>query len=397
MKSGANYSAIFILTLQTLFYSIPFIGSIETFQNEYQTTIDSLSDLLHSNFSIRFEQNQKILPDRNRRFIRFDEIRKIYRFDSNSMNNFEKRSRKQLFHLPSSILFDEFLLDEKLTLNEQFSGPKFSILPKILGSNRYDNISKKLILNCKADGYPLPKIYWRIDNQTLSPLTSSSFSFDSRTRNDHRDILLHHSSYENIDDISDKDDDYDDDNDKDKLFQNHRFKPQYWPNLNAMISLQEDGSILSIGGEQTSQHDNDVDDDDDDHSRHRSSSSSNTMNSPFSSYLAFLNELRAIKNYQKQQRLLFNPILQQHQSHHFFLQQQQQQQQQQRSQQTYQYSLATHRIECVAINRFGSIISPPIYVQQKSRQKKKIFFFSFGLIAIEIFYFCFIVSQIYSD
>ena len=89
--------------------------------------------------------------------------------------------------------------------------------------------------------------------------------------------------------------------------------PQYWPHLNAMITLRNDGQTLIIGG------------------------------TPMNNGNGNINQHHHQHLYQTGSNYI----------HHSSLQQ--------------PYMTISHQVECLAINRFGSIISKPIIVSQRQQ------------------------------
>lgn len=166
----------------------------------------------------------------------------------------------------------------------EFSGPIFIVEPNIASSSEryYDNQTLRLTLTCKAQGYPIPKIYWRIDNMT---------------------IMNHHMNQQDMNTamMMESETEYSWDT------------PQYWPHLNAMITLRNDGQTLIIGG------------------------------TPMNNGNGNINQHHHQHLYQTGSNYI----------HHSSLQQ--------------PYMTISHQVECLAINRFGSIISKPIIVSQRQQ------------------------------
>lgn len=153
--------------------------------------------------------------------------------------------------------------------DELYSGPYFEIEP---GLNHkalpYSNWTQATI-HCKVNGYPRPTIRWRVDNVTINTVEQSDDSF-----------AVH-----------------------------------YWPSLNSLVSIRNEGQTLTIGGQQQQPQ------------QQQQQSDSN----------------RLVGNYRH------TPVQVEYASanyHH------------------HHSTIISHQIECLATNHFGSIISRSVAVQQ---------------------------------
>lgn len=195
---------------------------------------------------------------------------------------------------------------ERRQQQQQFYGPVFmndpiTITGSIPGHNLspvYNNETFSITLNCNVEGFPMPKVYWRIDNITMM--------MNGNEEHFHKD---------NINNI---DDDYSDDGGS--ASGNHW--PQYWSNLNAIVTIKNSGKTLIIGGKQSKAG----------------------------------NENYESTKYQPQTPIHMSIYNNYHQMSLDY------------DYDDEEYFTIMHQIQCLAINRFGSIISTSIIVRQLQPQ-----------------------------
>lgn len=210
--------------------------------------------------------------------------------DNDGDGDLERRQQQQQFYGP-------VFMNDPITIAAT-SGTGH--IPGHSSSPFYNNETLSITLNCNVDGFPIPKVYWRIDNITMM-MSGTEGNF-------HKD---------NINDI---DDDYFDGGGSDSG--NHW--PQYWSNLNAIVTIKNFGKTLIIGG---------------------NAKQSKNGNENYDSSQYQLQTQTYMSIYNNYHRMS--------------------------SESDYddeEYFAIMHQIQCLAINRFGSIISNSIMVRQLQPQ-----------------------------